>query len=293
MKNKAFWSNKVVAVTGAHGFIGSAIVRKLRENNIRVIEISRRAGVDILNFPQLLTALKDANYIINTAALDGNSDYKHRNSVEILNTNIRITTSLLAAASQLHIYDLTFLSSAVVYGQNNNQVFDEKFNVIENGNQLLDGYALSKRLSELLVQEFSSKYCGQVLIPRPTNIYGKNDPHMRVIEALSNKISAGEKISILGDGTQLRNFIYIEDFVSILFQLIESDVTGILNVASTERIQVIELARLIAKILHKKLEIDYVDINARQLDVILDVSKLESLLKYDYTPLKDGLSKTI
>ena len=288
-----FWNNKVVAVTGSQGFVGSAIVKKLKEHSVPVVEISRRTGIDVLNFSQLVEALRPVNYIISTAAIDGNKEFKKENSSQILATNIQITNTLLSAASQLGITDLTVLSSAVVYGQGVDTDYDENYDLIKQGHVLTDGYALSKRVTELLALEYASKYKGHVLIPRPTNIYSNGDPHMRVIETLIKGISAEQPIKIWGDGKQIRNFIYLEDFASILLKLIEKQASGIINIANPEKVSLIQLATVIAECLHKPLQIKYVYNTVKQPDMILDISLLESLLQYDYTPLKEGIFKSI
>jgi len=293
MINKNFWKNKTVAVTGSSGFVGSAIVKKLHQQGISVIEISRRAGIDVTDFKQLKTALQPADYIISTAAIDGNNDYKKQHSSYILEENIHIISSVLAAASQLNIHDLTLLSSASVYGQSQGESFSEDYDLIKHGNQFQDGYALSKRITESLSIEFAQKYGGKVLLPRPTNIYSSGDPHKRVIETLSERIKADQEIQIWGDGTQLRSFIYLDDFVAILLRLIELKVSGPINIAGLENTQVIELAQMIGSCLNKKPMLAFIHKEIVQPDIILNTAKLESFIQYDYTSLKDGLVKSI
>jgi nucleoside-diphosphate-sugar epimerase len=293
MTNKSFWCDKTVGVTGSSGFVGSAIANKLRQKGASVVEISRRAGVDIHNFSELVNSLKNANYIISTAAIDGNNEFKQKNSTYILEENVEIISSVLAAASQLKIHDLTILSSAAVYGEGNGSNFSEEYDLFKYAGDCRDGYALSKRVTESFAKEYSHQYGGKVLVPRPTNIYGKHDPHMRVISTLAEKIRNEEELEIWGDGTQKRSFVYLEDFVSVLLLLIEQNVEGIINIAGRENVGVLELAKIISVLLKKTPVITYINEKSVQADRVLDTSRLESFINYNYTSLREGLSKSI
>lgn len=293
MKNNTFWNGKCVAVTGSSGFVGSAIVEKLKLMNVPVIEISRRSGVDILNFSQLVEALKPVNYIISTAAVDGNADFKEKNSSFILEENIKIVSHILAAASQNDIHDITLLSSAVVYGPSQSGYYSEDYDLTQHGYTNLGGYALSKRITELLGTDYATKYGGKVFLPRPTNIYGKNDPHQRVIETISRKIRNDEVVEIFGTGNELRSYIFLDDFVEILLRLIELGVEGVMNVSGPEKIKVIDLAHSIGKSLGKEPKITFVHQTAPTSDRVLDIRRLESRIQYTYTPLEEGLMRTL
>lgn len=292
MINKNFWLSKKVAVTGSSGFVGLALVKYLEKNNIEVIEISRKTGVDILNFNELVKNLKNVDYIIHTAAIDGNSEYKDKNSSYIFETNVKIVSNLLCAASRMGIKDLTLFSSAAVY-QGGKSPYNESYDLIKSSNELDDGYILSKRVTELMAQEFEKKYKGKVLILRPNNIYGPNDKNNRIISLLSKNIDLEKKINIWGNGNQLMNFVFINDLIEILLKLVENGNRGIFNVSSKETIKLIDVVTLLSEIKNKKPIISFDLTKGKQENRILDTKKLDMQLKYKYTPLRTGLLQSM
>jgi len=152
---------------------------------------------------------------------------------------------------------------------------------------------LSKRITEILASQFAKKYNLQVLLVRPTNVYGPNDLNKRVISTLIENINKGENINIWGDGLQKRSFIYVDDFAEVLLSLIANNVTGKINIASSESISILKLAKLIAEIMNKELNVTFDKTKDGQVDRVLNIEKLESLLDFNFIKLRDGLLKII
>ncbi len=156
-------------------------------------------------------------------------------------------------------------------------------------------YGLANLILEKLLDEYYKKYKLSFIILRLSNVYGPRQWENGVVPSFIKNISENKFPVIRGDGTQTRDFIYVDDAVSALLIGGESKKTGIFNVGSGKETSLNELSKKIAKILNKKIRPKYRF--ARGIEVqrsALDWSKAKKEL--DWKPkisLVQGLKKTI
>jgi dTDP-4-dehydro-6-deoxy-alpha-D-gulose 4-ketoreductase len=311
---KSLWKNKKVVVTGAGGFLGSHFCEYLAEEGAEVIGLyssslsDRHKGKstpnisfiqgNVLHYDAFLPITQHADLIINCAALDGNAVFKATHSALILDVNMRITSNILNAARENRVPQVVLMSSAEVYPLNAQSPIVEEDDYKRSFDYLQNGYVLSKRFSEIIGERFQAEYGTRVFLPRLTNVYGPCDnfkqDSMRVIPSLINSILHDQTVEIWGDGTQVRSFIYVDDAVRAVLSGLVGTTTPFLNIGTTESITIGDLAVLIAKLSKKSVDIRF-DIT-KQGGVqhrTLDVTKLQSVIDFPMTSLRDGLTKTI
>ena len=296
MKNN-FWQGKIVAVTGAKGFLGSHFVKELNKLGAKVNSFSRD-NLDLLDFDQTNILLKNTEVVFSCAALDGNAEFKKNHPAEILDNNLHITANILNAARDNRISDVVLISSAEIYsGYAPNPVREEDDYRLYGGHTD-SGYILSKRYGEILASLYQEQYGLRIYLPRPSNIFGPGDhfseESTRVIPSFITKILAGLPIEIWGDGSQIRQFIFVKDVVQTILTMVEKQAVGKINIATEESITVLNLAKKISKIIGKKANIRLdktksVGSKSR----LLNVEKMHHLIPYKPVSLEEGLCETI
>jgi len=310
----SFWKNKKVLVTGAGGFIGSHFIEEFAALNIYVVGSYfrsvpgtfgnrgkiKRVKLDLLNFSRVLSLCKKEkiDIILHCAALDGNIEFKMKNSARIMNENMRMVSNILDVAKDLKIKDVMLTSSAEIYSpQVKSPIIEEDdhekfFHYSENG------YVLAKIFSEVLGKLYAKQFGVNVFLPRPTNAYGPGDEFdtstNRVIPSMIQKALHGEQIEIWGNGRQIRGFIYVNDLVKSILLMIESRRYQTLNIATKESISILNLAKTISRIIGVKPNI-HLDTKkpAGIKERVLSVKKLNSIINFTPRSLEEGLAETI
>lgn len=309
--NKAYWKNKIVLITGADGFVGSHFFLELQNEGVKVIgsvlkkEKNSRlkkglVKLDVLDRKNLsdICKSKKINLIIHCAALDGNSEFKKKNSARIINENIQMALNILDTVKENKIRELVLISSAEIYAYSAKSPIKEEEDYLRHLPDLSSGYVASKVKAEILARLYSSKFGLKIMLPRPTNIYGPGDKiesgANRVIPNMISSILSDKNVDIWGNGNQVRGFVYIEDFIRAIMCLLEKKEYSPVNIATDESISIKNLAKLIAKISSRKIKLVFdknkpIGVNRR----ILDVQKLNSLIDFKPLSLREGLERTI
>lgn len=292
-----FWLEKKVAVTGASGFLGKHFVLELKKKGAFVKSINK-SKCNLL-VPKLTTkALKNIDVVINCAALDGNAEYKTRNPAKIMDSNIKIVSNILNASKKNNIKDVVIISSAEIYSPLAPNPIKEEDDYQKFNSYTSNGYILSKRYGEILAGLFSKETDLRIYLPRPTNIYGPKDyfseSSSRVIPNFIKKFSEGRDVEIWGDGTQIRQFIYVKDVIKIILKMVESKHTGLLNIATTETISILDLAK---KMYQKFNSLSCINLKLSKgsgsYNRILDTTAMSNLTSFPLVSLEEGLQKTI
>jgi len=254
-------------VTGGSGFIGSHLVDALKEegHDVLVIDFPKPhrsdvewKNIDILDFPSLLSATKDADYIFHLAAVS-NVNYVKERPIYSAQVNIVGTVNLLEVARLNGVKRFFFASTVWVYGavrDEGEKVSEDTLFDISNTGHI---YTTTKIASEALIHNYHQLYgAPPFTILRYGIPYG---PRMRdelVISIFVRKALKGEPLTIMGSGNQYRNFIYIDDLIrGHILAMEEKAINQTYNLEGPRPITIREIAETIRGILGSQVEIRY------------------------------------
>ena len=149
-----------------------------------------------------------------------------------------------------------------------------------------------------MVYILQKKNFKKFVIFRPHNVYGKDMGNDHVIPEFIGrlkKLSKNKKFKISGTGNEIRSFIYIDDFISGFDKIfIKGKKFQIYNIGTSEKIKIIDLAKLVASVFNKKIIIEKTKIlKGSPTKRCPDIKKLESIGFRQNVRLKEGLIKII
>ncbi|WP_312911768.1 GDP-mannose 4,6-dehydratase [Natronosalvus caseinilyticus] len=206
--------------------------------------------------------------------------------------NVDGTVNLLEAARNHDLERVVVASSSSVYGKPEYLPYDE-----DHPTNPVSPYGVSKLATEQYARVYSEIYGLPTVSLRYFTVYG---PRMRPNMAMTNFVSRclhGEPPVIYGDGSKTRDFTYIEDIVGVNEQLLTDDSADgeILNVGSTDTIDVLTLAEVIRDEIDPSLELEFSDPREGDAEhTHADISKANELLGYKPSvDIRQGVAKFI
>jgi UDP-glucose 4-epimerase len=309
-----------ILVTGGAGFIGGHIAQRFVERGHDVVvldsfepfynvgikehtaERCRELAADSGGSYELVNDdLRDAELV---DELVGSADYVYhqaaqagvRASVEnprkVNEINIDGSINLLEAARNSDTERVIVASSSSVYGKPEYLPYDE-----DHPTTPVSPYGVSKLATEQYARVYSEVYGLPTVSLRYFTVYG---PRMRPNMAISNFVSRclhGESPVIYGDGSQTRDFTYVDDVLWVNERLLDTDVADgeIMNVGSTDNIDIKTLAEEVRDQLASELELEYGERNDADAEhTHADISKANELLGYEpTTTIREGVSRFI
>ena len=253
-------------VTGGAGFIGSNIVKKLvaRGDNVTVIDnLNTGKKENLVSVIDKISFLKDSILNINlleqeTEGIDGIFHQAALASVqdsfskpeEYNDVNVNGTENILKLAKKNN-FKVVYASSSSVYGNPEKIPIEEK-----DSKNPINPYAETKLKKEELAIKYSQMGV-KVIGLRYFNVFGKGQSkeYAGVLKLFLEKIRDKEPPNINGDGTQFRDFVYVEDVADANIMSMDSDVNHeFFNVGTNTSITILELARTIIE--SSKLDIE-------------------------------------
>lgn len=254
-------NSKRCLVTGAAGFIGSHLCDRLLDQGHEVIGldsliVGRLANLEVAKTRDKFTFLEEdvANITPGTIAgvdwvfhLAGLADLvpSIQNPAKYYHANVNCTFALLEACRQVGIKRFIYTASSTCYGIPDQYPTPENYPCIPK-----HPYGLTKYLGEQLVIHWAQVYQLPALSLRLFNVYG---PRSRTTGAygavfgvfLAQKL-AGNPFTVVGDGTQTRDFTFVSDVVAAFIKAAESDIVGeVINIGSGNPQSVLTLVKLL------------------------------------------------
>lgn len=296
------WARKTVLVTGAAGFIGSHIVKKLLSEGSYVIALDnllygKREKIpnDVNEF--VLGDVCDRNTLNRLPSVDYLFHFASPSSVVLFNkapercfyNTVLGFLNVLEWAKNRGVKTLLYASSGSVYGNTSLPQSEAQIP------QPVNLYGIAKYLCEKLAQEYSNRV--PIICLRIFAGYGPGEEHKgefsSVVSLFLRNILAGEPVTVYGDGSQKRDFVYIDDIIAAAISAVEREIYDeIINVGSGKSYSFVELAELIGKMTGKEVKFKYIPKPINYLEnTLADVKKLKLLLGIEPKDLKEGLRK--
>jgi len=262
----------MILITGGEGFVGSHLVEKLSDaqplddRSFNKYTFKNTIVMDICS-PDIFEIVKQSDYVIHCACRDiRNSITKPLEDAEV---NILGTLNLLQACRKYNKM-FVYISSVSVH-------------------QEASHYAISKRTAERYAL-FYRQWIPTIII-RLSNVFGSRDTESVIAKWLKNDV-----ITLIKDGTQTRDFTYIEDAINGIIKSIEKKPEEIIDIGTGSQTKLVDLANWLSHntnkkvIFHPKREIDNV------LKRVVDIEKMKTYLDFKpkwnlYDALKYMLNK--
>lgn len=248
-----------IYVAGHRGMVGSAVVRALQSKGFHNIITKTSAELDLRNQQAVETfyATEKPDYVIDAAAKVGGIIANNTYRAEFLYDNLQIQNNIIHFAWKYNVKKLLFLGSSCIYPKLAPQPLKEEYLLTGELEPTNEPYAIAKITGIKMCESYWDQYGCNFISAMPTNLYGPNDNYhpenSHVLPALIRKFHEAKtnnnpSVTIWGDGSPLREFLYADDLADALVYLILNyNEKQFVNVGFGEDISIKDLAMLVQK----------------------------------------------
>lgn len=305
-----------ILVTGAGGFIGHHLVTRLKEQGhwVRGVDLKHPEYkdsdadefevLDLRRWDSCLQATRGVNQVYALAADMGGMGFISAHHAEILHNNSLINIHTLEAARVNNVERYLYTSSACIYPEFKQMDTDVVPLKEEDAYpaQPQDAYGWEKLVSERLCQHYREDYGLETRVVRFHNIFGplgtwdggrEKAPAALCRKIANAKLTGSNEIEIWGDGEQTRSFCYIDDCVTGINKLMQSDHVEPLNLGQDRLVTINELSDLIADVANVKVTRRHISGPQGVRGRNSDNTKLREVLGWEpQVSLEEGLAHT-
>ena len=309
-----YFKYKSVLVTGGAGFVGMNLIEKLlslgahvtatlhettpldKKNDVKYVQCDLRIPEDCRK------VCENIDYVFMCAANTSGAKVMAANPLVHLTPNILMNVNMLDAAYEANVENFLFISSNTVYPISDSHVKEDDVT-----NEFYESYhivAWMKRFTEIVCDMYASKIKKpmKTIVVRPGNLYGPHDKFdwgkSKVIPALIRRgIEKHDPLVVWGDGLDVKDFLYIDDFVEGLILAMEK-LEGFepINIASGEPVTIRDvLDEILRAANYQNAPVKYDSTKPTMIPKrMIDISLANELLSW--TPkvsIKEGIQRTV
>ena len=291
-----------IYVAGHRGMVGSAIVRELKKRGYENIVARTHDELNLLRQAdtEAFFAKEKPEYVFLAAARVGGIGANSNYPADFMYENMMIAMNVIHAAFENKVKKLEFLGSSCIYPRMAPQPISEDALLTSALEQTNEGYALAKisglKYCAYLKRQFGADYISVM----PTNLYGPGDNYTpersHVLPALIRrfheaKVSGAKEVVCWGDGSPLREFLYVDDLAELCVFLMENyDEEETVNAGTGKEVTIKELAEKVAAVVGYEGEIKWDTSKPNGTPrKLLNVSKAAGLGWTYHTELEEGI----
>lgn len=281
-----------VLILGHSGFIGSHL-EKFFQRHFPGIEVVGRSAPEFdLTREQDAETLAGFLNLQTVVVMCAAIKRQLGDSLDTFSQNVQMVVNLCRQLQQRPVKRLVFFSSAAVYGEEvQNTCITEQTPVHPTSFYGTAKYAAERLLEKVIPTNEQSS----LLILRPPLIYGPGDQgSIYGPSGFARAAINGETISIWGDGTERREFMFVEDIAEIVCRLVFNRYKGVLNVASGRSYTYLDILEVLSRTLPGKIQTTSRPRSKNKVDHGFSNTTLAKLLPgFSFTPLQEGIRRTI
>lgn len=294
--------NAKIYVAGHRGMVGSAIVRELERQGYHNLVFRTHAELDLTRQADVEAFFESEKpeYVFHPAGKVGGIVANSTAIADFMYENMMMEMNVIHAAYMFRVKKLEFLGSSCIYPKFAPQPMPESCLLSSALEPTNEGYALAKISGLKYCEYLNRQYKTNFISVMPTNLYGPNDnyhpEHSHVLPALIRRFheakkSGAESVTCWGDGSPLREFLYVDDLANLcVFLMNNYSGNETVNAGTGKELSIKDLTELVAKVIgyEGKILWDTSKPNGTPRK-LLDVSKAAKL-KWTYkTELEDGI----
>ena len=249
--------NSKIYVAGNTGLVGSALIRRLKSQGYNNIISSPSSHWDLRKQDEVqrFFRLNEPDYVFLAAAKVGGINFNKNYPADFIHDNIYITTNIITESHRVGVKKLCNLGSACIYPKMTPQPIKEEYLLTSPLEETNEAYAIAKILGLKMCQFYNKQYGFESVSLMPTNLCGPGDnfnvDQCHVIPGMINKFitakETGTAVTLWGDGTPTRQFMYSDDLADACIFLMQNyDSPEIINVSTEEEYTIREICNIIS-----------------------------------------------
>lgn len=258
-----------IYIAGHNGMVGSAIYRNLIQRGYHNLIVKSSKELDLRNQKEVFDFFdaEKPNYVFLAAAKVGGIYANNVYRADFLYENLSIQNNVIFASYLNKVKKLMFLGSSCIYPKLAPQPLKEEYLLTGLLEPTNEPYAVAKISGIKMCEAFYDQYQCNFISAMPTNLYGYNDNYhpdnSHVLPALIRrfheaKINQSKTVTIWGDGSPLREFLFADDLAdAVVFLMLNYNEKQFVNVGSEVEISIKDLANLIKKVVGFKGELEF------------------------------------
>ena len=255
MRIRTIQKDSKIFVAGHKGLVGSAIVRRLKEEGYTNVITKDRSECDLTKSDDVRKLFEDnrIDFVFDAAARVGGIHANDTYSAEFIYQNTMIQTNLIHWAYKYFVKKFVFLGSVCIYPKYAETPVKEESILTGELEPTNEAYAIAKIHGIEMLKMYNKQYGFKGVSLMPCNLYGPNDnfhpENGHVIPALMTKFNNAttDSVTCWGDGTPTREFMYVDDLAdACLFAVENYSNAELINVGSGQDISIFHLAHKIA-----------------------------------------------
>jgi len=303
-----------IYVVGHRGLVGSALVRKLKNEGYTNLLLKRRQELDLCDQSAVMTFFEKERpeHLFLAAAKVGGIHANDTFPADFITENIQIQTNIITSAFKTGVKSLLFLGSSCIYPRECPQPMKEEYLLTGALEPTNEPYAIAKIAGMKMCESYNRQWGTDYRSVMPTNLYGPGDnfhpENSHVLPALLRRIheakeARAEKVTIWGSGSPMREFLHVDDLASACLFVMNFDketyrthtlpMLSHINIGTGKDCTIKELAETISKVVgfEGRIEFDTSKPDG-MLRKLLDVSKINALGWQASITLEEGIRDT-